>query len=212
MLEHMDCQVSEAEDGTQALEKFPKADLMLLDITMPDMDGFECIARLRAQESEGRLPVVALTAHALPGFQQLCLEAGMDGYLSKPITSEKLRQTLARFASEQSLVVDLQAVLHRIQGDEQVLNLVVEQFLELSPSQLQAVIEAEDPESLRVAAHTLKGSLLNFGAMEAARTASQLEDMGREGRLKDSRKALMAQLKDQCDQVRNCLLEAPAGR
>ncbi|MBI3497983.1 MAG: response regulator [Proteobacteria bacterium] len=89
-----------ANDGVEALALYRPGEhgLLLTDFHMPEMDGFELTRRLRDQEHEGvRLPIVALTADALPGTEQQCLAAGMDGYLTKPIDSKALTQILERF-------------------------------------------------------------------------------------------------------------------
>ena len=81
----------------QALEA-ESFDLVLMDIQMPELDGLQTIAALRAKEfgTGTHLPVVALTARALKGDRERCLEAGMDGYLSKPIRAEELDEILIR--------------------------------------------------------------------------------------------------------------------
>ncbi|MCA9793782.1 MAG: response regulator, partial [Candidatus Eremiobacteraeota bacterium] len=223
MLEELGCEVDEAEDGTAALAKAESSEVLLLDITMPDMDGFECTRRLRQKIVDRRLPIVALTAHALKGFEEKCLAADMDGYLSKPIDSARLRQTLARFATPQTAaprpakpsatsqdVVDLDTLLGRVQGDRSLLKMVVEQFLELGRQQLQAVseaVQAGQARELEVAAHTLKGSLLNLSAGPAAESARQLEDLGRGGAL-DGSDQLLVSLEADFEAVCQCLQAA----
>jgi two-component system, sensor histidine kinase and response regulator len=71
---------------------------VLMDLQMPGMDGFEATAAIRQQEQGNRLPIIALTAHAMKGDRERCLRAGMDGYLSKPIRAEKLYQVLRDLA------------------------------------------------------------------------------------------------------------------
>ncbi|MGC9457665.1 MAG: ATP-binding protein [Halothiobacillaceae bacterium] len=88
-------------NGEQALERIQAEsfDLVLMDCQMPVMDGFEATRRLRARESEtgGRLPVIALTANAMEGDRQRCLDAGMDDYLAKPIVTERLLALLRQW-------------------------------------------------------------------------------------------------------------------
>jgi two-component system, sensor histidine kinase and response regulator len=90
-----------AENGREALRALDKErfDLVLMDIQMPEMDGFEATATIREKErtSGEHLPVIAMTAHAMKGDDARCLHAGMDGYLSKPISVKCLLQTLNKY-------------------------------------------------------------------------------------------------------------------
>ena len=213
MLEELSCQVTEAESGAEALEKYAEADILLLDITMPEMDGFECTTLLRKRESGERLPIIALTAHALEGFEEKCLDADMDGYLSKPLDAGKLRVTLARFAEETmeakpASAVDVDSLLARIGGNSAILPGLIEQFLDISQGQVQAVresVEKEDLEALRISAHTLKGSLLNFGAEEAGRLAGRLEDLATKGEGLGDANSLVGRLEKSYELVREQL-------
>jgi len=105
MLAKMGHVVTVAANGNEALAAWDQRhfDLVLMDVQMPQMDGFECIAaiRLREQQSGGHTPVIALTAHALKGDDERCLEAGMDEYLSKPLRSEDLAAAIARVLTAQ---------------------------------------------------------------------------------------------------------------
>jgi CheY-like chemotaxis protein len=89
-----------ASDGCDAPRKWRDGqfDLILMDVQMPGIDGFETTRRIRSQESEARTPIIGVTARAMSGDRERCLEAGMDDYLSKPISLEALRQALARYA------------------------------------------------------------------------------------------------------------------
>ena len=88
------------EDGRQALRALDgeRFDVVLMDVQMPEMDGFEATAAVRARErvQGGHLPIVALTAHAMKGDRERCLEAGMDAYVAKPVNAEELFATLER--------------------------------------------------------------------------------------------------------------------
>jgi CheY-like chemotaxis protein/HPt (histidine-containing phosphotransfer) domain-containing protein len=122
-----------ANDGREALEHVgaglwaspfasgvPPFDLVLMDVQMPEMDGFEATAviREREQETGGRLPIIAMTAHAMQGDRERCLEAGMDGYISKPIQAEEL------FAALEELVpLSTAGVEHdHAQGEDPTVN------------------------------------------------------------------------------------------
>ncbi len=104
LLELQGHRVEVVENGRQVLEALEKRsfDLVLMDLEMPEMDGIEATAAIRARQRRTgapRLPIVAMTAHAVKGFRRRCLEAGMDDYLAKPIKPDQLRQALARAAA-----------------------------------------------------------------------------------------------------------------
>jgi signal transduction histidine kinase/DNA-binding response OmpR family regulator len=96
--------VEVARDGRQAVDLMAAGsfDVVLMDVQMPEMDGFEATAAIREMEklTGAHTPVIAMTAHALGGYKERCLEAGMDGYVTKPIRRELLLQTLAEFQGE----------------------------------------------------------------------------------------------------------------
>lgn len=87
-----------AHNGVQAIRKASKQhfDVILMDIQMPEMDGFEATAKIREQErgTERHVPILAVTAHVMEGYRDLCLGAGMDGYVTKPIRTEQLLEAL----------------------------------------------------------------------------------------------------------------------
>jgi CheY-like chemotaxis protein len=105
ILEKTGYDISVASNGEQAvslLEK-EKLDLVLMDIQMPKMDGFDATIHIREKEKKtgGHIPIIALTAHAMKGDRERCMEAGMDGYVSKPIKSEELLNTIHRVLHKQ---------------------------------------------------------------------------------------------------------------
>jgi two-component system sensor histidine kinase/response regulator len=102
LLQKLGCDVTLAQDGVEALEILATAefDLVLMDCHMPRLDGFECTRRIRESEAitGRRLPIVAMTAGAMKGDVDACIESGMDDYLAKPVKVTALAETLARFA------------------------------------------------------------------------------------------------------------------
>ena len=101
LLERKGHRVVVAADGKQAVEMFQREsfDLVLMDVQMPEMDGFEATVAIRAAEDRGRhVPIIAMTAHAMKGDRELCLEAGMDDYLAKPIRASELYKIIAAYA------------------------------------------------------------------------------------------------------------------
>jgi two-component system cell cycle response regulator DivK len=92
MLTHAGLRVVEAEDGHQALAAVAAdpPDLILMDLSIPGIDGWECTRRLKADPKTKAIPIIALTAHAMRGDEERALQAGCDGYLSKPISPKKV--------------------------------------------------------------------------------------------------------------------------
>jgi CheY-like chemotaxis protein len=170
-----------------------------MDLQMPEMDGLEAAARIRDNERQtgAHLPIIAMTAHALKGDRQRCLQAGMDSYVAKPIRAEELFDTIDAVFADRKWpsvppsavppdVVNLTEALKAAQGNRKVLKSMAEAALEEIPqlsASLRQAIADNDPARLRFAAHTLKGSLRYFVADRACRHAVSLEDLGRKGEL-----------------------------
>lgn len=189
-----------AGNGREAVELAgrEKVDLVLMDVQMPEMDGLEATAAIREAEKQTgrRLPIIALTAHAMKGDRENCLAGGMDGYASKPIQMDQLRAVIAEVlgASGQPRreptpvevnkpelpVVDGPDVLARVGGDTEFLKSVVEILRADCPDRLQqirAATRAADADAVRKVAHTIKGSVANLGAKRAAAAAAALESV-----------------------------------
>ena len=96
--------VEVARDGRQAVRMMAARsfDVVLMDVQMPEMDGFEATTAIREMEKHtgGRTPVIAMTAHAMGGYKERCLEAGMDGYVTKPIRRDLLLRAVEEFQGE----------------------------------------------------------------------------------------------------------------
>jgi CheY-like chemotaxis protein len=111
LLEKRGYEVAVARNGEEALEALDKQefDLVLMDVQMPEMDGLQATAAIRKGEMKsGRhIPIIAMTAHAMAGDKERCLEAGMDDYVTKPIRPEQLGDVLKRY----SLVTSTEKVL-----------------------------------------------------------------------------------------------------
>jgi len=100
LLEKCGCRVELATNGREAVEKAGRIpyDLIFMDCGMPEMDGYSATRAIRGQQSNGtRVPIIALTAHAISGTREECLAAGMDDYIAKPVTPEALEQMLLRW-------------------------------------------------------------------------------------------------------------------
>jgi CheY-like chemotaxis protein len=194
-----------AVNGREALGALDSAserfDLILMDVQMPELGGLEATAIIREKEKETgtHIPIVALTAHALQGDRERCLEAGMDAYLSKPVQPQQLRNLVedvasASFKSDRRApegsrarqVLDGRALLTQVDGNVRLLGKLTRLFLADCPkmlSRIQLAMASRDAQALQQAAHALKGSIANFAARDAVDAALKLEMMGRRKKL-----------------------------
>ncbi|MBS0150106.1 MAG: PAS domain S-box protein [Nitrospira sp.] len=238
MLEALNCRIDTAENGREAVDVIAKTDyaLVFMDCQMPEMDGLTATKLIRAREAErakqagdftdapsSRLPIVALTAHAMQGDREQCLAAGMDDHLSKPFTLVQLEYMLARWlpswhrggASQQTIpsrsvgkemvgnlqqdprpvsvpveqptgsIIDQTALagIRALQrsGQPDIVVRVVTAYLETSPDIIERIRSAsrsQNATELRAAAHRLKSSSAQLGAMAVSADCRELEQMG----------------------------------
>jgi PAS domain S-box-containing protein len=192
-------QVSAARNGRQALEWFEREefDVILMDVQMPEMDGFAATAAIREREAsrDRRVPIVALTAHALKGFREQCLAAGMDAYLPKPVQGRELLNLLQELCplpaseaaaerngaptSRETAPFDRAAALLRLGDNETVLQALIDTYFRECPAAQAAIreaLQAGDAASIHRSAHTLKGMLATLAAQPAAAAARRLEE------------------------------------
>jgi CheY-like chemotaxis protein/HPt (histidine-containing phosphotransfer) domain-containing protein len=185
-----------AGEGSAAGQSGPAFDVVLMDVLMPEMDGFEATALIREREKgTGRhVLIIALTAHSTPEDRERCLKAGMDGYVSKPIQARELFAALqgvlggAARAEEPAAPAapapsgfDRAGLLARVGGREERLRKIARVFLDESAAllrDLREALAAGDAGRLRRAAHSLKGAVGIFGAEAASRAAQHLESLG----------------------------------
>jgi signal transduction histidine kinase/DNA-binding response OmpR family regulator len=219
LLEKQGHRVAVAGNGIEALAALEREpfDVVLMDVQMPEMGGFEATAHIRAREkgTGGHLPIIAMTAHAMKGDRERCLEAGMDGYVAKPVQAGELRQVLAPYARATAappLALDRAALLNRVAGDEALLHELIALFLGDCPRMLgdvRTALAEKDPARLQRAAHTLKGAVSNFGATAAWDAAWRLEELGRNGRCPDAADGFAA-LEVEMDRLTQALADLAA--
>ena len=198
LLERMGHQVKVVSDGQLAVEALQQGsfDLVLMDLHMPNMDGLEATKQIRAGIAEGRqgIPILAMTAAAMKGDRERCLDAGMDAYVSKPIDAEELGKVITEMvpsASEKgAAVVDWKGAAKRIPGGHRGVREMAELLLSECPRMLQEIREAlsdGDAERLERGAHTLKGSASLFGAPAVVASAFELEQLGRDAEVRQAK-------------------------
>jgi CheY-like chemotaxis protein len=211
--------VSTGAEVHAALERHD-FDVVLMDLQMPEIDGFEATRTIRRQERStgGHIPIVALTAHVAKGDAERCLAAGMDAYVSKPLRARDLfvaiesvlhpagatRATTDRPAEG---VIDEARLFERVCGDRKALNELVDVFLSDAPrllARIDEAIDAEDGPALRVAAHTLKGAVSNFAAPLATQAAARLQQTA-EREVLDGARSARDVLKLEIEHVRAAL-------
>ena len=225
MLTKLGISMTLARDGQEALDlvKRDTFDLIMMDCQMPVMDGYQATTAIRRlPEGRGKqLPIVALTANAMQGDRQKCLDAGMDDFLSKPFSLAQLKATLARWLPS-APITRSQEPSANVPGaansmSPSALNMkTLEAFRELDPSggmtlaneilrsfllsapqrvaDIEQAIVSGDSEVLGKAAHALKSSSANVGADTLSDLYRQLEKLGREGGIDEAR-ALLDQVR-----------------
>jgi two-component system sensor histidine kinase/response regulator len=226
--------VANGQEAITALEKIGY-DLVLMDVQMPEMNGFEATRIIRGPGSgvlRHDIPIVAMTAHALKGDRERCLDAGMDDYASKPVTalalSEILDRHLGSAASSGGVVseqnpsqarpVEIEQIQEVADGDIEFERDLIQTFLSDSEEQirgLEVALGEQDAEEVRGRAHTIKGSSANAGAKVMQELAYQMEKIGAGKELAQA-PDVHSELKDAFEQAREFLqahlrsLESPA--
>nr|WP_229219172.1 ATP-binding protein [Duganella sp. BJB1802] len=189
LLEKLGHRVTLVDSGLAVLERAGHGDhdLILMDVQMPGLDGLAATRQIRQREAAqgGHVPIIAMTARAMAGDRERCLEAGMDDYLAKPVDSQQLRAMLLRYQPDSGhLLLDWRGALKRLDGDAELLLELAALFLQDGPQLWRELGEALDagdvPRSTR-AVHSLKGVLANFGAARALALAEQLSAALRAG-------------------------------
>ncbi|WP_395006039.1 PAS domain S-box protein [Undibacterium sp.] len=203
-----------AENGCIAVEKYQKNqyDVILMDMQMPEMGGIEATQIIRGLEvSDQHIPIIAMTANAMQGDRERCLEAGMDYYLSKPIKSDALKEILSLLTSqtynnqptsvrphpESNLFAQVDQTTDSpsfnfaaaiLEGDDEVIEIITPMFLESCDKQIEEIrcaIETANAELLLRSAHTFKGLVGNFHAKPLEQLSKALELKGKHADFSD---------------------------
>ena len=202
VLEKRGHQIDLAVNGRIAVEASAAEDydMILMDVQMPEMDGLTATRTIRKREANSgckRIPIIAMTAHALKGDQERCLEAGMDDYLTKPIKFSELFEKLEKWSQPLEVAesdptdpatpqFNEKVALKMVDGDADTLHEIADLFLQDCPgliSQISTAIHSGDAASLVESAHMLKGSAGYFGASATSAAAAKLEQFGRSEQL-----------------------------
>lgn len=227
MLQKMGYRVDVVGNGIEAvkaLEMLPY-DMVFMDVQMPEMDGFEATRHVRDPNSAVKyheIPIIAMTAHAMKGDRERCLEAGMNDYISKPISLQAIKEVLDRWQSRQHkensskekylentnnseniskspLVFDRDALLERAMNDEELVRKLIGMFLKDLPKQITALkenVQSMNFENVKWYAHYIKGSSANIGAIALSTVAANMEKAGNE-HLTDEIAVFMSELEKQ---------------
>jgi len=237
MLIKLGCRSKIAENGSEALDLLAESDfdLVLMDIQMPKMDGLTATHHIRDNRTNVRnndIPIIAMTAHALKGHKEKCFAAGMNDFLTKPLSIDSLARAIDKLdifpqkVDEKSSVsqtddstdegptkqidtniFDRRSLMDRVGGNEAVLKNIITLFLEETPKQLKDLDEklsSGDIEAAINGAHSIKGSAGNFGAMQMREAAFALEKFCREKQT-DKAQASFIALKGCFDELKECM-------
>jgi CheY-like chemotaxis protein len=234
LLEQAGHAVTVACNGQEAFEAWRKGpfDVILMDGQMPVLDGLAATAAIRQAEAAGggRVPIVAVTAHALQGDRERFLRSGMDGYVAKPICPDRLWQEIARLLPESApggtaappepfgeavappappaeTALDREGLLEQLGGDQEALLEIVGLARSECPRLLGDVRTALGRDSaadVARAAHSLKGTVGSIAAHAAHATAARLEELARRGQLQEA-PATFAELEERIERLQEAL-------
>jgi len=200
LLEHVGMQVTLANNGKEALERLAQQpfDIVLMDVQMPVMDGFEATHKLRMMPGLSTQCVIAMTANAMSEDRQRCIAAGMDDFITKPVTPDQLYLTLAKWVSDEALPIgqnppaetantemagiDLGVLKEMLQHDTSKIRKFALKFVETAEATLLEIQEAnlrKDVPTISGLGHRLKSSARTIGAVDFADLCEEIEVAGK---------------------------------
>ena len=228
--------VTVANNGQEALDLLDQQtfDLVLMDVQMPEMDGLAATREIRRREAHAgtHLPIVAMTAHAMKGDRERCLESGMDDYLSKPIRLKDLSDKLTELfnggeetmtsheAIDSAAADDLVAwseALANVGNDPGLLGDLVRVFLDETPGLLEKTMAAAaqgEAQALAAAAHALKGSMLFLNPQTVLACVEEVERLAKDAGVPAAREQLdelRTRVEDLCEHLQTFLSEQQPG-
>jgi len=191
--------VANGAEAVKALEAIPY-DIVLMDVQMPEMDGLEAAKRIRTSNSvlNSHVPIIAMTANAMQGDREKCLDAGMNDYIAKPVNMKSLAEKLEKWLTAKNesaanmtaktenslpvktdkLIFNQEEFLERMMGDADMVRQVVEVFLDDIPRQLELLRQAMDscdPETFQRIIHSIKGAAANVSGESLRQMAADME-------------------------------------
>jgi signal transduction histidine kinase/DNA-binding response OmpR family regulator len=217
MLQQQGHTLTLAENGREAVRFYQRErpDLILMDVQMPELDGIGATREIRAAEegSGHHTPIIAMTAYAMSGDSERCLLAGMDAYLSKPLTKELFLKTVESIVGDGHAAIAPASItgppfsrtilLDNLDGDTELLDRVATLFKENTPAylaQMRQAIAQRDGLALEKSAHTLLSSLGTFGAHRARDIARTLQVTGQLENFDEAAKRFI-ELKNETDRI-----------
>jgi CheY-like chemotaxis protein len=219
--------VANGLEAIKALEMIDY-DLVLMDVQMPDMDGLEATKRIRTSKSvlNPNIPIIAMTAHAMQGDREKCLSAGMDDYISKPVSPKAMAEKMELWlpskempkaqqkesmtdmsptvAPTQIAVFDRAGFLDRVMGDEEIAEKIVDVFLDDIPKQIESLKQALDvcdAETFHRIVHGIKGAAANVGGETLRNLAAEIEIACKNGHF-ETLTSCCSELEHQFDQLK----------
>ncbi len=235
VLQKLGYRADTAENGREAVAALEKTDydLVLMDVQMPVMDGFEATRSIRDRSSNvlnHDVPIIAMTAHTMKGDRERCLDAGMTGYVSKPIKKPELAETIERClaakagnrdsqriqaeaAETDTVVFDKQEMLARLDNDTELIERVIHAYITKTPvliSDLRQAIRERNSDAVNHLAHTIKGASATSGAPRVREAAYRVELIAKDGDIAQAEK-LIEIIESEFNRFREEARPAPAG-